>query len=241
MEAIILTNGKGSRMHPLTEFMNKTMIPIDGKPVLEHIITHLKHHDIRDIVLAVGIFKEQIMNYFRNGMQWGVNIEYSESDEPQGTAGELANAREYFEQEENFLVYYGDTLTGTHLINFYDFHREHRGAITINGIQGYTIDTGIIEHNGSYRPTTFKEKPPLPIVTNIPVFWCSKKIFEVSKNIEKGKDFSYHVIPELLDKWEIFVYIQDDNYHYDVGTLERLRRISEVFKNRQVSIIKVIK
>jgi len=241
MDALILTNGNGERIYPLTAFMNKTMIPIDGKPILEHVITHLKSYKIKDIVIAVGVFKEQIINHFRNGSRWGVNIIYSESDEPQGTAGELAKAREYLERKEDFLVYYGDTLTATHLIDFYDFHKKKQGTITINGIKGYPVDTGIIERDGNYQTLIFKEKTPLPILTNIPVFWCSKNIFEISENIEKGKDFSYHVIPGLLNKKEIFVYIQDDNYHYDVGTPDRQRRITEVYLNKQVGIVKVIK
>lgn len=241
MKTLILANGNGSRMYPLTAFINKNMIPIDGKPILEHIIQHLKKYEFTDIIMAVGVFKEQIMNYFQHGGRWGVNIEYSESTEPQGTAGELAKASEHFKGEQDFLIYYGDTLTNTHLSHFYDFHKTHQGTITIHGIREYTIDTGIIKYNGNCRPTTFEEKPHLPIITNIPIFWCSKKIFTASTNIAKDKDFNCDVIPELLNNKEIFVYIQDHNFHYDVGNIDRLQRISEAFENKMVGIIKVIK
>ena len=257
MKTLVLASGEGTRMRPLTEYMNKNMIPIDGKPVLEHIVEHLRNHGFVDIVMAVGVFKKQVMNYFGDGKRWKVKIEYSESDESQGTAGELARAKPYFENEEDFLVYYGDTLTATNLRNFYRYHKQHRGMMTLNGIIGLPIETGIIEceesqispptsfqlHTGGWplrKVTAYKEKISLEVITSIPVFFCANEIFK-SENIQKGKDFSYNVIPEFVAKGAVFLYIEDDNYHYDVGTLDRLKKVSETFKLGRVGIEKTIK
>lgn len=247
MKTLVLASGEGTRMRPLTEYINKNMIPIDGKPVLEHIVEHLRNYGFVDIVMAVGVFKKQVMNYFGDGKRWNVKIEYSESDESQGTAGELARAKSYFENEEDFLVYYGDTLTATNLRNFYQYHKQHRGIMTLNGIMGLPIETGIIEceerpvSNPPLRKVTaYKEKISLEVITSIPVFFCANEIFK-SENIQKGKDFSYNVIPEFVAKGAVFLYIEDDNYHYDVGTLDRLRKVSETFKLGRVGIEKTIK
>ena len=240
MKTLVLASGEGTRMRPLTEYINKSMIPIDGKPVLEHIVEHLRHHGFVDIVMAVGVLKKQVMNYFRDGKRWGVKIEYSESNESQGTAGELAKAKSYFENEEDFLVYYGDTLTATNLINFYQYHKQHRGIITLNGIVGLPIETGVIECDADSKVTAYKEKVSLDLITSIPVFFCANEIFQ-SGNIQKGKDFSYDVIPEFITKGSVFLYIEDENYHYDVGTLDRLRKVSETFKLNRVGIEKTIK
>ena len=240
MKTLVLASGEGIRMRPLTEYINKNMIPIDGKPILEHIVEHLRNYGFVDIVMAVGVLKKQVMNYFGDGKRWGVKIEYSESNEPQGTAGELANAKSYFENEEDILVYYGDTLTATNLTNFYQYHKQHRGIITLNGIMGLPIETGIIECNENSKVTAYKEKVSLEVITSIPVFFCANEIFK-SKNIQKGKDFSYDVIPEFIAKGAVFLYIEDENYHYDVGTLDRLRKISETFKLGRVGIEKMIK
>jgi len=263
MKTLVLASGEGTRMRPLTEYINKNMVPIDGKPVLEHIVEHLRNYGFVDIVMAVGVFKKQVMNYFGDGKRWNVKIEYSESDESQGTAGELARAKSYFDNEEDFLVYYGDTLTATNLRNFYQYHKQHRGIMTLNGIMGLPIETGIIEceerpvspppsfppvyggdEGGGGCPlrkvTAYKEKISLEVITSIPVFFCANEILK-SKNIQKGKDFSYDVIPEFVAKGAVFLYIEDDNYHYDVGTLDRLRKVSETFKLGRVGIEKTIK
>jgi len=243
MKTLVLASGEGTRMRPLTEYINKSMIPIDGKPVLEHIVEHLRHYGLMDIVMAVGVLKKQVMNYFGDGKRWGVKIEYSESDESQGTAGELANAMSYFEDEEDFLVYYGDTLTATNLTNFYRHHKQFRkrnGIMTLNGIIGLPIETGIIECDANSKVTAYREKVSLEVITSIPVFFCANGIFE-SGNIQKGKDFSYDVIPEFIAKDAVFLYIEDENYHYDVGTLDRLRKVSETFRLGRVGIEKMIK
>ncbi|MBC8231444.1 nucleotidyltransferase family protein [bacterium] len=250
MKTLVLASGEGTRMRPLTEYINKNMIPIDGKPILEHIVEHLRHYGFVDIVMAVGVLKKQVMNYFGDGKRWGVKIEYSESDESQGTAGELANAISYFEDEEDFLVYYGDTLTATNLTNFYQYHKHHCGKtkssvascgiMTLSGIIGLPIETGIIECDANSKVTAYREKVLLEVITSIPVFFCANGIFE-SENIQKGKDFSYDVIPEFIAKDAVFLYIEDENYHYDVGTLDRLRKVSETFRLGRVGIEKMIK
>ncbi|HIE25864.1 TPA: nucleotidyltransferase family protein [Candidatus Poribacteria bacterium] len=240
MKTLVLASGEGTRMRPLTECINKNMIPIDGKPVLEHIVEHLKCYGFVDIVMAVGVLKKQVMNYFGDGRRWNVKIEYSESDELQGTAGELAKAKSYFENEKDFLVYYGDTLTATNLINFYQYHKQHRGVMTLNGIMGLPIETGIIECGANSKVTAYREKVSLDVITSIPVFFCANEILK-SENIQKGKDFSYDVIPEFIAKDEVFLYMEDKNYHYDVGTLDRLRKVSETFKLGRVGIEKTIK
>ncbi len=212
MKTLILASGEGTRVRPLTEYINKNMIPIDGKPILEHIVEHLRNYGFVEIVIAVGVLKKQVMNYFGDGKRWGVKIEYSESDGPQGTAGELAKAKSYFENEEDFLVYYGDTLTATNLINFNQYHKQRRGIMTLNGIMGLPIETGIIECDADSKVTTYKEKVSLEVITSIPVFFCASEIFK-SENIQKGKDFSYDVIPEFITKGSVFLYIEDENYH----------------------------
>ena len=240
MKTLILANGNGTRMYPLTKYINKNMIPIDGKPIIEYIIGHLLPYSLSQIVIAVGVFKEQIINYFQDGSKWGVDIQYSESDEPQGTAGELAKAKEFFVNEEDFLIYYGDTLTNTDLGKFYEYHKEHNGTITLNGIIGMPIETGIISHNQAGQVIDFQEKPVCPVLSNVPVFYCTNEIFQKT-NIQKGKDFSRNVFPTLVKQGKIFTYIEDDSYHYDVGNLNRLDRIIELYKTGQVGNEKTIK
>ena len=102
------------------------------------------------------------------------------------------------------------------------------------------IETGIIECDTNSKVNAYKEKVSLDVTTSIPVFFCTNEIFK-SENIQKGKDFSYNVIPEFIAENAVFLYIENENYHYDVGTPERLRKISEVFKIGKVGIEPTIK
>src|SRR3989338_7624709 len=66
-KALILAGGKGTRLEPITHEIPKPLIPIKGKPILQHIIELLKKHNIREIILSVGYKKEKIKEYFGDG------------------------------------------------------------------------------------------------------------------------------------------------------------------------------
>ncbi|MEK6882753.1 MAG: sugar phosphate nucleotidyltransferase, partial [Nanoarchaeota archaeon] len=98
MKAIILAGGFGTRLLSVTgSEIPKPMVPIIGKPFLEHQIRFLKENEITDIVLAVHHHADKIKTYFGNGLRWAVDITYSEEDYPLGTAGAIKNAERYID------------------------------------------------------------------------------------------------------------------------------------------------
>lgn len=108
MKAVILAAGKGTRMGPLTESRPKVMLPIDNRPILEHIMMTLKAAGIKDFLVVIGYRKEKITDYFGDGSILGVGIEYIEQQNPKGTADAIATARDSI--DERFLVTNGDVL-----------------------------------------------------------------------------------------------------------------------------------
>jgi len=85
--ALIMAGGFGKRLAPLTDETPKPMLKLDGKPFLEYLINQLANLDIRTISISTHFMPEVIKDYFRDGKNWGVKIDYIHEDEPLGTGG----------------------------------------------------------------------------------------------------------------------------------------------------------
>jgi NDP-sugar pyrophosphorylase family protein len=200
--------------------------------------------------------KKQVMNYFQDGARLGVQIQYSESKEAQGTAGEIARARDLELISGTFLLYYGDTLTGISLKAMTAVHRHYNALITTPTIRGIPLETSLIETDFDGRITRFSEKPLLMEKANIPVFVVDKSVLRHA-NIAKGKDFSSDVVSQLVALGRVFEYDEErhypfvdysraklaanGNYHYDVGTLKRYEDICRAFEKGYAGAVRVIK
>ena len=123
--AIILAGGRGRRLRSLSilpdglkeqnfnpEMMHKAMIPVGGKPVLEHTILWLKKSGVRKVVIGVGYQKESIINHFKDGKKWNMEIIYAEHSPEGGTADALKQDIEKSEiNDDYFFVVNSDQLT----------------------------------------------------------------------------------------------------------------------------------
>ena len=103
-----MAGGEGTRLRPLTSNQPKPMVPIVGKPCIEHIIELLRSHGFEDVVVTLAFLPQAIRSYFGNGESLGMNIEYSIEEVPLGTAGSVGMARDAL--DETFLVISGDAL-----------------------------------------------------------------------------------------------------------------------------------
>ena len=107
MQVAILAGGLGTRLGRLTQTIPKPMVPVNGKPFLEHEIGMLKRSGIVDFVLCVGHLGEKVEDYFGNGSKWGVRVKYSyDGSKLIGPAGALKGAEPLL--KECFFVTYGD-------------------------------------------------------------------------------------------------------------------------------------
>lgn len=120
MQIVILAGGLGTRLYPKTKTVPKSLLSINHKPFLSYQIDLLKKNNIFDIVLCLGKFSDQIINYYGNGKDFGVSIKYSieDSDNLLGTAGALKKAGEYL--DESFFVMYGDSYLPINFCQIWD-------------------------------------------------------------------------------------------------------------------------
>lgn len=129
LKAIILCGGQGTRLKPITYEIPKPLLPVQGKPILEHILDLLKKYEINEIMLAVGHLKEKIKKHFGNGNNHGARITYIEESAPLGTAGPLKLAEKLL--DETFIVSNGDELKDINIKEMLEQHKKTNALITI--------------------------------------------------------------------------------------------------------------
>src|SRR5215211_470050 len=129
MKAVVMAGGEGTRLRPLTSNQPKPMVPIVGKPCMEHILDLLRRHGFDDVVVTLAFMPQAIRGYFGDGEAYSLTIRYSVEEAPAGTAGSVRLAEEAL--GERFLVISGDALCDIDLGELVRFHEEKGAAVTI--------------------------------------------------------------------------------------------------------------
>jgi NDP-sugar pyrophosphorylase family protein len=227
--AVILCGGKGSRLSPITKEIPKPLIPVHGKPLIEHLLDLFKKYDIKDVLLAVGYRKQQIMDHFGDGTKYGISIRYIEEDEPLGTAGPLKKARHLL--TETFIVTNGDELKDVNLEEFYQLHKQKkgRGTIALTTVSDPS-KYGVVDLSGS-KILNFVEKPepgtePSNLI-NSGLYILEPEVIDLIPDgfamIEKD------IFPKLAASQELFGYPFSGQW-FDTGNIERYEKALDNWK-----------
>ena len=158
MKAVVMAGGEGTRLRPLTSNQPKPMVPIVGKPCMEHILELLKTHGLEDVIVTLAFLPQAIRSYFGDGESLGLNISYSVEETPLGTAGSVRLATR--RQEEKVLVISGDALCDVDLTAMLRAHEEKGAAVTI-GLQSVDnpLEFGIVVTDEDRRIERFDYCP----------------------------------------------------------------------------------
>src|SRR6058998_1841262 len=226
MRAVVMAGGEGTRLRPLTSNQPKPMVPIVGKPCMEHILELLRSHEFTDIVVTVAFLPQAIRSYFGDGENLGLNIEYSVEESPLGTAGSVRLASDRL--DETFLVISGDALCDIDLGELVAFHREKQAAISI-GLKSVDnpLEFGIVVTDEEGRVERFLEKPSWSQVfsdtINTGIYVLEP---EVLRHVppDRPYDFSKELFPLLLEMGRpLYGYVFDE-YWQDIGNLDQFRQ-----------------
>ena len=158
MRAVVMAGGEGTRLRPLTSNQPKPMVPIVGKPCIEHILELLRRHELNDVVVTLAFMPQAIRSYFGDGEALGMNVSYSVEESPLGTAGSVRQA--VVGGDEPVLIISGDALCDIDLGKLMAFHRERGAAVTI-GLKSVEnpLEFGIVVTDEDGRVERFLEKP----------------------------------------------------------------------------------
>ncbi|CUU05400.1 mannose-1-phosphate guanylyltransferase / phosphomannomutase [Candidatus Thermokryptus mobilis] len=217
-----MAGGFGTRLRPLTMNIPKPMVPIVNIPIMHRIITLLKKNGITDIIALVYYQPDVIMNYFKDGKDFGVNITYVKAEADFGTAGSVKNA-ENFIGEDEFLVISGDVLTDIDLSKAIEYHhdKKSKATIVITRVKN-PLPYGIVIVRDSGEIIRFLEKPSWGEVfsdtINTGIYVLDPSVLEFIP-YKQEFDFSKNLFPLLLEKKFPFYGYIAESYWRDIGTL----------------------
>ena len=223
MKAVVMAGGHGTRLRPLTSNQPKPMVPIVGKPCMEHILELLREHGVEDVTVTLAFMPQAVRTYFGSGEGLDMNISYSVEESPAGTAGSVKLASEGL--DDTFIVISGDALCDVDLTALVAFHREREASVTI-GLKHVDnpLEFGIVVVDDDGRVERFLEKPGWGEVfsdtINTGIYVIEP---EVLRHIPDDVpfDFSRELFPHLLAMGRPLYGFPLDGYWQDVGNLDQ--------------------
>lgn len=236
MKAVIMAGGKGTRIASLARDIPKPMIPVGGKPVLEHGIEGLHEQGFTDILLTVGHLAPVITEYFGDGQGLGVHIDYYLETEPLGNAGALLRLRDKL--TEDFLLLNGDAIFDVDFGRLVAFHKAHGGLATLlTHPNDHPYDSGLILADEKKKVTGWLTKEDTRPAwyhnrVNAGVHVLSPKLLERSFDSDKV-DLDRQLLKPLAGTGQMYCY-DSPEYVKDMGTPERYAQVCADFQSGKV-------
>jgi mannose-1-phosphate guanylyltransferase / phosphomannomutase len=222
MKAVVMAGGEGSRLRPLTSGLPKPLVPVVGKPIMEHILRLLREHGIQDVIVTLQYLGSAIRDYFGDGSDFGVDITYVVEDSPLGTAGSVKNAQSHL--GEPFIVISGDALTDIDLGRALQFHQDRKALATVvlTSVSN-PLEFGVVITSPDGAVQRFLEKPSWGEVfsdqVNTGIYILDPQVLDL---VAAGRvvDWSADIFPTMLARrMPLFGYLAP-GYWCDIGNLQ---------------------
>lgn len=143
MKTVIMAGGRGTRIASVMSDVPKPLIPIEGKPILQREIECLREQGFKDLIITVSHMADKIMNYFKDGSDFGVNIEYYVEEQPLGNAGALLKLKDKL--SDVFLLLNADAMFDVDFNRFVRYHKESGAKVTLfTHPNDHPYDSGLI-------------------------------------------------------------------------------------------------
>lgn len=232
MTAVIMAGGKGTRVASVNSEIPKPMLPIAGKPVLEHQIECLRRQGITEIILIIGHLGHIIREHF------GEEYRYIEETEPLGTAGALWYLKD--EIKDDFLLINGDVIFDVDLKRFASAHKKYGGTVTLfTHPNNHPYDSGIVEADNLHCVTAWfakeDERGWYKNRVNAGLHMISPKIFEKFDYAKPKKlDLDRDILKPMISERTLFTY-DSPEYVKDMGTPERIAETEKDILSGRVS------
>lgn len=207
MKALILAAGEGTRMRPLTSNIPKPLLPVAGKPFLQHIIETLESLNIKDIYLLIGWKMGRIKAHFGDGKKFGVNISYLYQEERMGTAHAVGISGSQIDSP--FICLNGDiVLTKTYLEGIMDLYSKHKGNVMSLASVDDPSRFGVVSLSDE-KVVEIEEKPKVPKsnLINAGIYLFTPDIFPAIKKTPRSTRGEYEItdsIKIMMEDTDVF-------------------------------------
>ena len=220
----IMAGGFGKRLQPLTNSTPKPMLNINGKPILEIILSQFIDYNFNNFYISTYYKSEKIKSYFKNGEMLNVSIKYIDEDKPLGTAGAL-RLLPFQSFSSPIVMMNGDLITKVNIETFLKYHNENQNEITIGATKyEFEVPYGVIDtHDNNFK--SIIEKPKRNFFINAGIYIIEPEIVET---IQKGKSID---MPTWINKMygdnkkiSIFPIFE---YWVDIGNKSELDKVKQ--------------
>jgi len=227
MQTIIMAGGKGTRAASIAADIPKPMIPICGKPILEHQIECLKENGLTEIILVIGHLGRHITDYFGDGSRLGCGITYFAETEPLGTAGALYKIENL---SDDFLLLNGDVILDMDFTRMINFHKEKNAHATLAvHPNSHPFDSALIIADSGNRVTGWLNKEDertwYKNQVNAGVHIISKDFLKDCPQSKDKIDLDRDMLKPSISGGKIFAYSTPE-YIKDMGTPERYAQVA---------------
>jgi mannose-1-phosphate guanylyltransferase/phosphomannomutase len=231
-----MAGGEGTRLRPMTANQPKPMLPVVNRPIMEHVLHLLRKHGLTETIVTVQFLASIVRNYFGDGEDFGMSLQYATEETPLGTAGSVKNAQDAL-RDEPFLVISGDALTDIDLSDLIAFHQDNNALVTVALARvPDPLEFGIVIVDDDGKIQRFLEKPTWGQVfsdtVNTGIYVMEP---EVLAEVPAGQvvDWSADIFPKLLENGASLYGWIADGYWEDVGSHESyLKAQADVLSGR---------
>ena len=234
--AVIMAGGKGSRLLSITnDEIPKPMVPVDGKPLLEYQVEKLKTYGIKKIVMIVGHLGEKIVDHFKDGKDFGVEIDYIFEKEPLGTAGAFYYLKDKIDAKD-FMLVFGDVFFDMDFDRMEDFHFKNSALTTLLAHpNGHPYDSDLIRMDDTGRVVGFDSKHNVrdywyDNMVNAGMYIINRKLLDLVKEPVKT-DFEKDILANQVKIGANIYAYHTPEYVKDVGTVDRINATVEELKS----------
>lgn len=234
MKAMILSAGLGTRLRPLTSDVPKPLLPVGDRPLIYYNLLLLKKYGITDVLINLHHHGEKIIKEIGNGLQFGLNVVYSEEPEILGTGGGIKKVRSEL-SKGTFIVINGDILVDVNLNKVVEFHYRKKGLVTLVLREDEEMDRyGAIEVDAKNRVRNILGKCSWVGERLKPLMFTGVHVIEPKVLDYIPVDIFYSIIDayiEMVRKEERIYGYPMKGYWTDIGVIERYQKVDEEIKN----------